>query len=356
MVLRATTRSGGFILVMVLAMLVVLSLLATTVAVITQRLRDEALDRQRQFQDELDISSTRASMLYLLTTQRMTFAGLTVDNRMVLSSDEKVFKRDGEEPRSLMPVGNELALDSTPYRGTGRAVVALQDDRGLLGVNWASPLMIDQAFANAGVAQQTRGTLGNLLLDYQDPDDLYRINGAERDDYRKAERPPPSNRTLATPLELRRVIGWDKALASFDDAELMATFTVARSPQINVNTAPAQVLRSLQGVDEAGAQRVIAARRLAPLIDMRALFQILGYIPPEFESLSLYPANSGILRLWSADGSAIRVIHWTLTPIDDGGKPWREDYEFTLARAQSADDNVARPNPAAIFAEPISAP
>jgi len=353
---QAPVRQRGFILVMVLAMLVVLSLLATSIGVIAQRLRDEALDRQRQFADELDMTRTRAGLLYLLTTQRMTFAGLTVDDQRVLSVDERALSDQGEDPLSLLPVGNEIALDGTPYQGNGRARFALQDDRGLLGVNWASPLMLDRLFANAGVAAAQRAALGNLLLDYQDPDDLYRLNGAERDDYRKAGRPPPSDRTLATPLELRRIIGWDQALSGFDDTQVMATFTVARSPAININTAPAPVLRSLQGMDEAAAQRVIAARRLAPLIDLSALYQILGKIPPEFEMLSLYPDRSGILRLWSADGSVVRVLHWTLTPIDDGGKPWREDYEFTLARAQPADGGVARSTQSAIFAEPLPAP
>lgn len=356
MVAPVARRQDGFILIMVLAMLVVLSLLATSIAAIAQRLRDEALDRQRQFRDQLDMSSTRAGLLYLLTTQRMTFAGLTVDNRIVLSADEQVSQEQGEDTLSLMPVGNEIALDSTTYRGNGRAVFALQDDRGLLGVNWTSPLLIDRLFENAGVALKQRGALGNQLLDYQDPDDLYRINGAERDDYRKAEKPLPSNRTLATPLELRRVMGWEQALSGFDDAELMATFTVARSAAINVNTAPAPVLHSLLGVDAAAAQRVVAARRLAPLLDLAAFAQIVGNIPPESDLLSLYPANSGILRLWSADGSVVRVIHWTLTPLDDGGKPWREDYEFTLAHAQSADAGVARSTHAAIFAEPVSSP
>lgn len=353
---QASARPRGFILVMVLAMLVVLSLLATTIGTIAQRLRDEALDRQRQFRDELDMADTRAGVLYLLTSQRMTFAGLTLDDRVVLSADEQVLARGDDVVRSLMPVGNEIALDGTAYRGNGRAQFALQDDRGLLGVNWVSPLLVDRLFEQAGVPFAQRSALGNLLLDYQDPDDLYRINGAERDDYRKAERPPPSNRTLATPLELRRIIGWDQALAGFDDADVMSTFTVARSPALNVNTAPARVLHTLLGIDEAAAQRIVAARRLAPLIDLSALYQIVGNIPPEFEMLSLYPANSGTLRLWSADGSAVRLIHWTLTPIDDGGKPWREDYEFTLARTQPADGAVARPTQTAIFAEPVPAP
>lgn len=355
-------RQRGFILIMVLAMLVVLALLASTVALISERVRDEQFDRQRRFQDALDMASTRATVGYLLTSQRMTFAGLTVDDRMVFTADEEAMRGDESSRNSFAPVGNEIRMDGTVYQGIGRISFALQDDRGLIGVNWAWPPWIDRALEQAGVPAASRNVLPNLLLDYQDPDDLYRLNSAERDDYVKAGRPAPSNRTLATPLELRRVMGWDKALSSFDDLAIMDTFTVARSPSININTAPARVLRTVTGVDEATAQRIVAVRTVTPLMDISALGQILGTMPPESEMLFLYPSDSGVLKLWSADGGTVRVLHWTITPMDDGSQawhlrqPWHIDYEFTLPQSKHADQQVARPTQAAVFAESVSAP
>lgn len=352
----------GFILIMVLAMLVVLALLASSVALISERVRDEQIDRQRQFQDALDMASTRATLGYLLTSQRMTFAGLTIDDQVLRTADEERMGDDETSKFSLMPVGNEIRLDGTAYQGVGRIAFALQDDRGLIGVNWAWPPWIDRLLEQAGVAASVRNALSNQLLDYQDPDDLYRLNSGERDAYIEASRPPPSNRTLATPLELRRVMGWDEALSSFDDLAIIDTFTVARSPSINVNTAPARVLRTLTGVDAAAAQRIIALRSVAALMDISVLGRIVGTMPPEYESLFLYPSGSGTLKLWSADGGTVRVLHWTITPLDDGSQPWHIrqpwhiDYEFTLAQPQHADQPVARPTQAAVFAESVSAP
>ena len=68
--------ASGFVLVLVLAMLVVLSLLAGGIAATTARLRDHAEDRQRDLQDQVDMASTKATLYYLLSTQPMTVGGL----------------------------------------------------------------------------------------------------------------------------------------------------------------------------------------------------------------------------------------------------------------------------------------
>lgn len=345
----------GFVLVVVLAMLVTLSLLAGTVALVTQRLRDDYLLQQRMLQDEVDMASTRATVVYMLLTQRMTFGGLTVDERVVLSADERQSARSEGDVISFMPVGNEIALDGSAYRGVGGVDFALQDDRGLVAVNWAAPAVL-QGLVRQGESEEPIETLRNLLLDYQDPDDLYRLNSAEAEDYQRDGLPPPSNRTLETPLELRRIKGWTEALGFLSDRELVGTATTTRSAQINVNTAPARVLASLPGVDMAMARRVVAARALVPFIQLSAFYQLLGTIPADEDALSLYPLPSGTLTLWGRGGGAVRVLHWTLTPLDDGGRPWREDYEFNLPQVDDDAGAPARRPAAAVFAEPAAAP
>jgi type II secretory pathway component PulK len=342
----------GFVLVTVLAMLVILSLLAGTVGAITQRLRDEQLERQRLLQAEIDMASTRASVVYLLLTQRMTFGGLTVDDRVVLSEDERADRQPDADQLSFMPVGNEIALDGRPYAGLGQVRFSLQDDRGLLAVNWTAPALLERYLDQAGGGGTPVATQINRLLDYQDEDDLYRLNSFERDGYEREKRPPPSNRTLATPLELRRIKGWDEALASMSDTDLLGSVTTIRSPQININTAPARVLQALPGVDAAAAERVVAQRALQPFLNLAGFNQIVGALPAELELLSLYPSASGTLRLWSAQGGGVQVLHWTLTPLDDGGRPWREDYEFTLPQDGQIATRPAGPTAAKVLAQP----
>lgn len=358
---RAASRSGmraqkGFVLIAVLAVLVILSILASVIGAITQRLRDEQIVHERQLREQIAMASTRATVLYLLTSQRMTFGGLTVDDRIVMSEDERVSQRAGDEPLSYMPVGNEVALDSSAHQGLDGTRFALQDDRGLLAINWTPPALLASYLAAAPAAPKSAAkpfeTLFNLLQDYQDPDDLYRLNSAERSDYERQDRSPPTNRTLSTPMELRRVIGWDKALAGTSDEDLNDSLSVVRSAQINVNTAPARVLQTLPGMDAASAQRAVAARTLVPFTSLSAFYGISGVIPANEDLLALYPMASGTLKLWSPEGGAVRVLHWTLTPRDEGGRPWREDYEFIHPGEESASQGTAQPVAAKVFAEP----
>ena len=357
-------RRNGFVLVAVLAMLVILSLLAGTVALVAQRVRDDQLERQRMLQARIDMESTQASVLYLLLTQRMTFGGLTVDERVVLSDDERrAAANDREDVISFMPTGNEIAMDGTTNRGLADIRFALQDDRGLIAFNWTPPAILeglleqgrDESGAGPAAPRVPVATLRNLLMDYQDPDDLYRLNSAEADGYRREGLPAPANRVLATPLELRRIKEWDKAIGFLDDREIVGTLTATRSAQININTAPALVLASLPGVDLEMAARAVDARVLAPFISLSGFEQLLGAAPADEGLLSLYPLPSGTLTLWPAGGGAVQVLHWTLTPLDDGGRPWREDYEFTLPQSDGDTGQAARTPATPVFADAVPA-
>lgn len=351
----ARHRQSGFVLVLVLAMLVILSFLAGTVASITQRLLEQEGQRKRLEDAELDIASTKATVFYLLLTQRMTFGGLTVDDSVVMTEDERASQDGMSTPILLSPVGNEIRLDSRAYAGLGSTAFSLQDDRGLLGVNWSPPAALERWWAHLGFEALAPATLTNLLLDFQDEDDLYRLNSAERDQYEREDRQPPSNRPLVTALELRVVKGWDEALVSLDDNELMRTLTHARTPTINLNTAPARVLMVVPGIDAAIADRIVARRSLVPFASLAEAHAFIGAAPGDDSLLSLYPADSGTMRLWAPQGGTVQTIHWTLTPWDDGGRPWRENYGLTLPQDQHSNPPALARPAAAVLAKPVPA-
>ena len=122
--MRPVRREGGFVLVLVLAMLVVLSLLAGSIAATTSRLLEQATQRERGMQDQLDMASTRATVLYLIGTQRLTVGGLTVDNLVSFGEDgvrPSQSPADIEGNGLLLPVGTEIAMDGRAYRGIGNA-------------------------------------------------------------------------------------------------------------------------------------------------------------------------------------------------------------------------------------------
>ena len=143
-------ESGGFVLVLVLAMLVVLGLLAGTIASITARSLAQSQQRSRAMQDAVDMASTRATVMYLLATQRVTLGGLTVDNLVSFGEGGIRPIQTQDDLNSSLPVGTEIPFDSRAHRGLGQARFALQDDYGLFGVNWNPIWALQRLLAQGG--------------------------------------------------------------------------------------------------------------------------------------------------------------------------------------------------------------
>lgn len=101
-----------------------------------------------------------------------------------------------------------------------------------------------------------RPELAAALLDWRDPDDEPRAAGAERDWYETAGADPPRNGPLAAVEELAFIRGFDDSVL----ARLEPLVTVEGDGHVNLNTAPAAVLRTLPGFG-AEAVGVVLARR-----------------------------------------------------------------------------------------------
>lgn len=325
-------------LVIVLALLVVLTLLATIVAGSGRQAVSEAQRRLDGFNGELDMLSTRETMLFMLSTQRKNLGGLVVD----VTAPVTTAQLEGDDDGLLeLPSGTEIRLDGTPYQGLGDARFSLRDDRGMINLNWISPVMREAFYASLGMPPEQWGPLDAKRLDYQDPDSLHRLNGAEEDHYRKAGVPPPANRTLATPLEFRRILQWGPMLERLDDERLLGMLTLAQSASINLNTASADVLALIPGMTPEEAERMVALRRQAPFTTIEAVRGTFPIAPIMEDGLTLFPNVSGNLILWDRRFGVRRLSHWTLTAVQPGGPPWRIDYEVTLPRGKQSDEAVA---------------
>jgi general secretion pathway protein K len=105
-----------------------------------------------------------------------------------------------------------------------------------------------------GIDLNERDQMIDTLLDWIDPDNLVRLNGAENDsDYK------PANKFLGALEDLKRVRGWEDFTSRPDwDAD----FTLAtQQPTIDVNWASRDVLLALPGMTEGVVDRFMATRR-----------------------------------------------------------------------------------------------
>lgn len=348
----------GFVLIAVLVLLVVVTLLAAAVAAISERAVSGAQADVEDFQAELDIIGTRETLLFLLATQRQTVAGLTVDEQVVTHAGQALWAPSPDEDDPLpppIPVGNEIAFDGTIHAGLAGTRFALQDAAGLFSVNWTPPRFRAGFLAALGAPPEAWPALEAKRLDYQDADDLYRLDGAEAPQYAAAGLPPPANRTILTPLELRRVMGWRELLAPLSDREILDRITTARAIGLNVNTANRSTLRMLPGIDETTIERVLAMRQQMPFMLAWEFRRSFVTALDEEDPLQLLPMGAGNLKLWNNARGPVRLIHWTLTPADEKGRPWRIDYELTLPRDDTLDSTPARTPATALLAPPVPA-
>ncbi len=320
-------RQDGFVLVIVLVLIVVLTLLAGTVALISTRAVDESMADQAAFEATLDEVSTREVVLFMLGTQPVTIAGVSAG-----PYTSPVAGGSDTDGMLAMPRGDEIRLDGRPYHGVGDTVFSLQDSRGLISLNWAGGVAQLALLDSLGVPANERADYLAVLEDYQDEDDLKHLNGAERDEYVRAGLPGPANRPLATPIELRRVLRWRDLIANMTDDELLERMTIARVPDLNINSAPKSILALLPGLDAHSAQRIVDHRETTPFTSVHAARTLFNLAVMEEDVLSLFPSNSGNLMMWNRTSGARTLLHWTQSTFPDGRPPWRIDYEIRLPR------------------------
>ena len=127
-------------------------------------------------------------------------------------------------------------------------------NRLLQGENPVNIEVLERYLEVKGVDLNERDLMIDCLLDWIDPDNLVRVNGAEDDTGYK-----PSNQPLRTLDELKRVKGWQEFTSRPDwDADLTLA---SQDAKIDVNWASRDVLLALPGMTEGLADRFIAMRR-----------------------------------------------------------------------------------------------
>lgn len=125
---------------------------------------------------------------------------------------------------------------------------------GRIDLNTAEEELLFAAFAANGWDEAAARALSARILDWRDPDDLPRTEGAERTQYAfTGLRYGPRNSPFESIQELRQVLGGEAI-----DELLLDAFTVYTSVQVPAEeAAPESVLRALRFADE----RTLAGRR-----------------------------------------------------------------------------------------------
>jgi len=301
---RATptpTAQRGFVLVATLWVMVIVAIAAAYFSDRVARSVELAQQSQQNTRALIDMADTRAEILYRLGTTSLTEYGL-----------------GRGEPT--------IALDNRPYMGAGDTFLKLQDTRGLLNLNYPDGERLQRFLGLLGIPASQRSRMIDTLRDFTDPDDLHRLNGAEKEAYLARNLPLPPNNYLVTPWEARHIIAWSDVPQLWQNDRLIRLTTTSLSGGLNPNTAPAEVLATLTGVTEEAAQAIIARRTISPIIHFGQLTELAPIPTQQLEdAIVLRPGNSIRITQYAPGVAWALQYNVTLTPINDEA-PWRIDY------------------------------
>ncbi len=283
--------------------------------------------------------------LFLLSAMVIAWA-LEIDSGLTLSGNAN--RR--LEAEALACSGAEVAMHpivkpdspnlSRKIDNRKNYTVRMTGEGGRLNLNWLlageDPTrlgILRRYLENKGIDLNERNRMMDCLLDWVDPDDLERLNGAEAsDDYR------PPNRLLTRIDELKRVKGWAEftSAAGWDDE-----FTINSSGPVDLAWASRDVLLALPGTTEGLVDRFLLQRRGpdgidgtsddAPFQSLEDAGAALGFSPDQLDELAgLISFKDPVLRIVSVgrSGEAVRVVQMVIRRPNNVNVPqvisWKE--------------------------------
>ncbi len=326
----------GFLLVAVVWFLLLITLLVGFFVAQVDTIVQTAQTIQAQTQAQIEIHNTKATVLYLLETERFLTTGLNLPSAELneqgyLTINRADINMDEYGNISFTPTGRQLFFDDTVYQGIGQARFAIQDEGGLISLNhWAQNTYF-RLFGLLGIPSESYGTLLDKLLDYTDLDNLTRINGAERDDYKKANIAEPSNRLLLTVLQTKQLIEWRDRAELWQTPRWLQNTTVASISYPNLNTAPMLVLQAAYGLNAEAATRIVQGRKQFPIAWLQQAEELGGspLIGVDDENLTIYPSTYLRISFWHPALGDVQRLHLYLTPSQEP-VPWRVEYAHKL--------------------------
>ncbi len=263
--------------------------------------------------------------LFVLSAMVMAWA-LDIDARLALNGEASRVL----EAEAMATSGSEIALH--PAVEPGAAVLRggvsrtetyearITGEGGRLNLNWVvageNPDRIEllrKFLETKGIDLNERDHMIDTLLDWVDPDNLVRLNGAEIDgDYR------PANTLLTQIEDLKRIRGWEDFVAQpgWD-----AAFTVNSTGPVDLAWAPRELLLSLPGMSDplvdqflqlrAGPDGVEGTEDDAPFKSLEDVRLAFGLSTEQFKPLApLVSFRDQVVRIVSTgrSGNVTRVV------------------------------------------------
>ena len=161
-------------------------------------------------------------------------AGVAYAEMMLLQPDQN---------KSWRADGNVYQVDF----GDTHVRLRLVSEAGKIDVNKADLALLQGLMSHAPIEEDQQAKIIGAILDWRDQDDLLNIDGAEKNEYRKANlKYAPRNKPFQTLEELQMVLGMNERLYKW----LLPVVTIhSGQPKVNLKLATPKVLAILPGLD-----------------------------------------------------------------------------------------------------------
>lgn len=316
-------RQQGFILAAVLWAVAIIFIIAGIFHHYVQEKIKIGMQAKSHLQQQLDLQSTKQTLFYVLSTSRLTRAGMTLSRQSIF---EYIDIEEGT--LNIDPVGDEMLLDGTSYLGLGGSAFYVQDLMGLVALNAPDNYDLQRLMVNQEPNAQVNQQLLTALQDYIDANDTLSLAGAEKYEYERVGLMPPTNDYLRSEIELQRVYGWAPWLDLNPQFKWQEWLSVRRYSMINPNSMPKSLMQAYFGVTEEVATQLTNERHKTPFINLEDFFLRSGISEGlTDENTRFFFGNEFQVCLWSLGGGQAELISLQLTPAGPYG-PWQINYQY----------------------------
>jgi general secretion pathway protein K len=267
--------------------------------------------------------------LFLLSAMVISWA-LDINARLILSGNAN----RSLEAEALACSGAEIGMHPRAKPGLPaleggfgrdqRYETHISGEGGRLNMRWLTVIpenparleVLRKYLEMKGIELDERDRMIDTLLDWVDPDNLVRLNGAEDEPGYQ-----PANRPLTTLEELKKIKGWQEFTSAKDwDADLTLD---SKPDSINLAWASRDVLLALPGADEMRVDQFLALRRGPDGIDgteddgikdMLSAGFALGIPPEQLSQLCVFLPQDPVRRVISVgkSGQITRTVQMVI--------------------------------------------
>ena len=259
---------------------------------------------------------------------------------LIYKHDPGVQQKRKAMKENIPPEKEEWITDGRPYLlpfSQGKCEIRVMGEDGKININMVSETFLHKIIGNMGLEGEVRDVVVDSIMDWRDPNDLYRLNGAENDYYQSLADPyycKDGNLDSIEELLLVRGVTRDlfygktkKEDGKTEKIGLKDIFSIyASGEQIDINSASPLVIRAVLRIPDEISRRIVKAREEREFQHMQDLLQRVPELAPVIGDAGRLIVFQSPVRYYTIearaktqDGSSLRGVK-AIVKIDPKGK------------------------------------